>query len=148
MIIKCSECGQKNRVPAARVALAATCGKCEHPLTVVGVPHAVKPADFDDLIANSPLPVVVDFWAPWCAPCRMIGPILDDLATRYDGQVKVVKVNVDEEPELANAFQVRGIPTIVGVKDGRVAGQQVGFRGAQALGQLFDDLTGTVRVSF
>lgn len=109
---------------------------------------AVTSSNFQRDVLESAVPVVVDFWAPWCAPCRMISPILDDLAARYDGQVKVVKVNVDEEPELANTFQVRGIPTIVGVKDGRVAGQQVGFRGAQALGQLFEDLTGTVRVGF
>lgn len=108
---------------------------------------AVTAKTFEQEVLKSNIPVVVDFWAPWCAPCRMISPVLDQLSSQYDGKVKVVKCNVDEEPELAGQFQIRGIPTVLGLKGGRVAATQVGFRGPQALAQMFEDLTGAVRVS-
>ena len=95
---------------------------------------------YDAEIANSDVPVGVDFWAPWCGPCRTIAPILDVLATQYVGKVKVAKINVDEEPEIAGAFQVQGIPTLVAVRDQQVVHQMVGFRGKEPLDQLFSDL--------
>lgn len=102
--------------------------------------HATQ-ASFQSEVVQSAIPVVVDFWAPWCGPCRAVGPVLEKLADRYAGRVKVVKVNVDEEPGVATAFQVSGIPTIVGIKGGRIAAQQVGFQGQAALEQMFDQLT-------
>ena len=132
MIIKCSECGQKNRVPAARVDLAATCGKCEQPLAVVGIPHAVKPADFDDLIANSPLPVVVDFWAPWCGPCRMVAPEVEKLAAAHD-DVIVVKLNTQAYPQIAVREGVQGIPLFAVYRDGKRLTSQAGYMKAAQL---------------
>jgi thioredoxin 1 len=95
---------------------------------------------YDAEVAHSTVPVVVDFWAPWCGPCRSIGPILDTLAGEYAGKVKVAKINVDEEPEIAGAFQVQGIPTVVAVRDQQVVHQMVGFRGREPLERLFSNL--------
>ena len=95
---------------------------------------------YDAEIAQATLPVVIDFWAPWCGPCKAIGPVLEELADQYEGKVKVVKVNVDEEPTIAGAFQVKSIPTLAVVKDQRVIEQQVGFKGRGPLEQLFANL--------
>ncbi|MBW2253646.1 MAG: thioredoxin [Deltaproteobacteria bacterium] len=98
---------------------------------------------YDSEITRSDVPVVVDFWAPWCGPCRAIAPILDALAGQYAGKVKVAKINVDEEPEIAGAFQVQGIPTLVAVRDQQVVKQLVGFGGREPLEQLFSNLAET-----
>lgn len=96
--------------------------------------------NFEQDVIQSSEPVVVDFWAPWCGPCRAIGPILDKLAAQYDGKVKVAKVNIDDSPELAAQFQVRGVPTLLAIENGKVTGQQVGFGGKARLEKLFADL--------
>ncbi len=100
----------------------------------------VTTASFEKEVLDSPRPVVVDFWAPWCAPCRQIGPILEDLSATYEGKVLVAKVNVDQEPQLASAFGVSGIPTLIVFRERRNVGQMVGFRGRTALEDLFADL--------
>lgn len=84
--------------------------------------------NFGNEVMKSNIPVLIDFWAPWCGPCRMMGPIIEQLAEEYEGKAKVGKVNVDEEGELAQAFGVMSIPTIVLVKDGKVVKQAVGAR--------------------
>ncbi len=84
--------------------------------------------NFENEVMKSNIPVLIDFWAPWCGPCRMMGPIIEQLAEEYEGKAKVGKVNVDEEGELAQAFGVMSIPTIVLVKDGKVVKQAVGAR--------------------
>jgi thioredoxin 1 len=88
--------------------------------------HLTK-SDFDSTIATGVS--LVDFWAPWCGPCRMVGPILDELSVSMDGKAKICKVNVDNDQELAVRYGVRGIPTVVLFKDGKVVGQAVGARG-------------------
>ena len=85
-------------------------------------------ANFENEVMKSDIPVLIDFWAPWCGPCRMMGPIIEQLAEEYEGKAKVGKVNVDEEGELSQAFGVMSIPTIVLVKDGKVVKQAVGAR--------------------
>ena len=84
--------------------------------------------NFENEVVKSNIPVLIDFWAPWCGPCRMMGPIIEQLAEEYEGKAKVGKVNVDEEGELSQAFGVMSIPTIVLVKDGKVVRQAVGAR--------------------
>ena len=84
--------------------------------------------NFENEVMKSDIPVLIDFWTPWCGPCRMMGPIIEQLAEEYEGKAKVGKVNVDEEGELSQAFGVMSIPTIVLVKDGKVVKQAVGAR--------------------
>ena len=84
--------------------------------------------NFENEVMKSDIPVLIDFWAPWCGPCRMMGPIIEQLAEEYEGKAKVGKVNVDEEGELSQAFGVMSIPTIVLVKDGKIVMQAVGAR--------------------
>lgn len=84
--------------------------------------------NFENEVMKSNIPVLIDFWAPWCGPCRMMGPIIEQLAEKYEGKAKVGKVNVDEEGELSQAFAVMSIPTIILIKDGKVVKQVVGVR--------------------
>ena len=93
----------------------------------MSIKHVTK-NDFDREISSSTLPVLVDFWAPWCGPCRMLSPVLDELAGEMEGKVKVLKVNVDEEPELDSKFGVMSIPTVIAFKQGKATNKVVGFR--------------------
>lgn len=97
----------------------------------------VTTTTFPTEVLQSAAPVVVDFWAPWCSPCRAVAPVLEELDQRWGGRVKVVKVNVDEEPALARAWGIQGIPTIMAFKGGRPVASQVGFGGKGPLEQLF-----------
>jgi thioredoxin 1 len=96
--------------------------------------------NFEEEVLNSTEPVIIDFWAPWCGPCRMIGPVLEELAPKYKGRVKVAKVNVDEEPALAQSFQVRGIPALYALRDGEVVDQMVGWGGKKRLEDALEKL--------
>jgi thioredoxin len=89
----------------------------------------VNTKEFDDLVSSSTLPVVADFWAPWCGPCRMVGPVLEKMAADHSGKVTVIKVNVDQNPDLAARFGVMSIPTVIMFKGGQLHKQLVGARG-------------------
>jgi thioredoxin 2 len=120
-LIACRACGARNRVgPIARGA--PRCARCK---TMLPWLVAAGTRDFD-AEATASVPVVVDLWAPWCGPCRMIAPVLEDLAARHAGRLKVLKVNVDEEPALAARFDARSIPLLVVLRDGREVDRIVG----------------------
>lgn len=94
--------------------------------------------NFDDEVLKSDIPVLVDFWAAWCGPCRMIGPIVEQLAEEYDGKIKVGKVNVDEQNELAAQYRVMSIPTLFIFKDGKIASQLIGARPKADLEEMIE----------
>lgn len=96
-----------------------------------------KEATFDTEVLSSPIPVIVDFWAQWCVPCRMVSPILKELSDDYEGKIKLVKVNVDEEGELASRYNIISIPTLMIFNKGEVAAQHVGASSKEAIEKLF-----------
>lgn len=96
----------------------------------------VTKENFQAEVKASALPVLLDFWASWCGPCRMLAPVIEEIAKTYDGKVKVGKVNVDDEPELANAFGIASIPTLVLIKDGKVVGQSIGYQPKEGVEKL------------
>lgn len=98
----------------------------------------VGDADFSTAVLGSDVPVLVDFWAEWCGPCKAIAPLLDDVAKAYDGKVKIVKINIDENPQTPRQYAVRGIPTLMMFKDGKVAGTHVGLAGKPQLTAFID----------
>lgn len=96
-------------------------------------------ANFEDEVQNSAIPVLVDFWAEWCVPCKMISPILEEIAEDFDGKIKVGKINVDQEEALAGRFNIISIPTLMVFKGGEVVNQQVGAGSRDAIEKLFAD---------
>ena len=128
-LIRCPSCGTTNRVRREKLAqgLAARCGRCKRPLLGGdGAPITITDATFAAEVEQSPLPVVVDMWAPWCGPCRMVAPIIDKLAAEMAGRVRFAKLNVDENPATAGRFNARSIPTLLIIKDGREVDRIVG----------------------
>jgi thioredoxin 1 len=99
----------------------------------------ITDADFEEKVLKSTTPVLVDFWAPWCGPCRMAGPVLDELAKEYEGKVQIVKINIDENQKSAGNYDVMSIPTTVLIKNGSEIGRQIGFGGKKT----FEDLIKT-----
>jgi thioredoxin 2 len=129
MIIRCLSCGAKNRMPENRLHDRPRCGKCSKPLVVKGEeahPVDVTDATFSQEVISSPGSVLVDCWAPWCGPCRTIAPILDELADKYAGGVKITKLNVDENPLIASQYSIQSIPTMLLFKDGKLVNKLVG----------------------
>ena len=106
----------------------------------MSAPIHVNDSDFENSVLKSALPVVVDFWAPWCGPCRMIAPILEKLATEYDGKIIVAKVNTDENPRWAMEYGVQGIPTLLFIREGQVEDRIVGVVPAPAIKARIDAL--------
>jgi thioredoxin 2 len=131
VIVECTACGKKNRLAYERLGESVQCGQCKQALRMPGEPIEVhQTADFDRLIAQSSLPVVVDYWAPWCGPCRMVAPELQKVAARQAGQAIVVKVNTDELSDLGQRFGIRSIPTLAVFEGGKEIARESGARPA------------------
>jgi len=103
------------------------CGRCKQRLETSGAPQSVQAAAFRAALDASPVPILVDFWAPWCGPCRLAAPVLDQIAGQNAGKVTVLKVNTDETPELSSEFRIQGIPAFVLFKNGLEAARQEGL---------------------
>jgi thioredoxin 2 len=131
VVLKCSSCGQRNRLAFARLHVENRCGKCQTPIKPPAEPiETSDAATFDAAIADSQVPVVVDFWAPWCGPCRMVAPELAKVAARQAGKYLILKVNTDAIPELGDRFRIRSIPTMAVFGGGREVGRTSGARPA------------------
>ncbi len=116
IILNCPKCGAKNRVPQAKINDRPVCGKCKYPLSgsiSSGVPLDITDNSFDNEVLAFNGPVLVDCWAPWCGPCRMLSPVIEQIAKDYRGKLKVVKLNTDENPKIAMKYNIQGIPTML-----------------------------------
>ena len=127
--VVCDNCGKKNRVPAVATGVPH-CANCHATLAWIA---DAGDDDFVEVVDAATLPALVDLWAPWCGPCRMVSPALENLAHEFSGRVKLVKVNVDESPRVAQRFGVQGIPTLLVMRGADVIARQTGAAGEVAL---------------
>jgi len=146
VIIECSQCGQKNRLAYERLGDTVRCPKCKTVLHAPASPiEADSSAHFDALIAHASLPVIVDFWAPWCGPCRMVAPELQKVAARQAGTYLIVKVNTDELSDLGERFGIRSIPTMAVFAGGKEAARTSGARPAADIEAFVEQATQKVK---
>jgi thioredoxin 2 len=130
--IVCPHCTSVNRVPSGRDTRKAKCGHCHQPL-FTGRPIPVSAKTFATLIARNDIPVLVDFWAQWCGPCKAMAPVYEQVASEFEPEVRFLKVDTEMEPELAARYNVRSIPTLMLFRKGAVVAQQAGAMEAQTL---------------
>src|SRR5215471_7371769 len=126
MILTCPSCGKKNRSPAERLAEVGRCGACKTQISPISGPIDADPETFRDVTQNAPVPVLIDFWAAWCGPCRIAAPEVERTATEMAGRAIVLKVDTERYPALADRYQVRGIPNFAVFSEGRLVKQQAG----------------------
>ncbi|MSR35886.1 MAG: thioredoxin [Gemmatimonadetes bacterium] len=126
MTVRCPFCATLNRIDFARAADRPQCGQCQKPL-LLDRPIKVEEADFAKIVLEASAPVLVDFYADWCAPCKMVAPLVDQLAREHAGRVLVAKVDTDRAPQLSVEHKIRGIPTLILFKGGAEVARSVGF---------------------
>jgi thioredoxin 2 len=127
LVRTCSTCGAKNRVGAKHLTANARCGSCKTPIGPVAEPIDVNPAEFDEIVTSTDRPILVDFWAAWCGPCKMAAPEVHRLAGEMTGRAIVLKVDTDAHPDLGARYRVQAIPNFVVLKNGRVVTQHPGL---------------------
>jgi thioredoxin 2 len=138
-IVKCPHCGKRNRIAAA-AAGKPRCANCHQWLPWIA---AANDGDFADVVEKSSVPVLVDLWAAWCGPCRMVSPALEQLATERAGQLKLVKVDVDKAPAISQRFEVQAVPTLLLLDHGQVLGRQAGAAPVAVLRNWLDQAVST-----
>jgi thioredoxin 2 len=136
-VVACTNCGARNRVEESRLATSeAKCGRCGEKLPAAqdSKPVVITDQTFErEVLQMTGHPVLVDCWAPWCAPCRMIAPVLDQLAAESQGRYRIAKLNVDENPQIASRFNIASIPTLLIFKEGKLIDRVIGVQPKQAI---------------
>ena len=138
-VVTCRNCGTKNRVDLEQASKIAKCGKCGTPLQPgkaafeEGKPLVLTDSTFQSAIMESDRPILIDAWAPWCGPCRMVAPIMEELAAEAKGRYRIAKLNVDENPRTASQFQIQSIPTMLVFKNGNLVDRIVGAQPKPAI---------------
>lgn len=133
LIKACPHCQAKNRIPAVHLADTGRCGACKQPLPPAREPITTDTALFDEVVQNAKVPVLVDFWAEWCGPCRMVAPQVAQAAAEMAGRALVLKVNTEEQPELAGRYHVRSIPNLMIFAAGKLVREQAGAVGHEQM---------------
>ena len=126
IFVTCPSCGVKNRIPVEKLSLTPKCGRCKSPLPKTSAgPVVLTDSNFDSMV-NGANVALVDFWAPWCGPCQMVGPVVEELAREFGQRALIGKLNVDENPMIAHRYQIRSIPALFFFKNGNVSDTIVG----------------------
>ncbi len=133
IVRSCPACGKPNRIPAKHLSDTGRCGACKEPLLAMAEPIEVTPSEFDEIVRESKVPVLVDFWAEWCGPCKMAAPHVAQTARELAGRVIVLKVDTERFPELAARYRVQGIPNFAVFVRGELKFQQAGLVDANTM---------------
>jgi thioredoxin 2 len=133
IVRNCPACGKPNRIPAKHIADAGRCGACKAPLQALAEPIEVTPSEFDEIVRDSKVPVLIDFWAAWCGPCKMAAPSVAQTARDMAGRAVVLKVDTERFPELAARYGVQGIPNFAMFVRGKLQFQQAGLVDANTM---------------